>query len=181
MNFHPRHTRVQHPLPLKWICCCLERTVKRVSIAALGVAKATAFSWNLSASTLYMWSWDISEMPQPFKVTGTKLVAESQRFHFRDTVTSLLVKNSPSCLFPPPTPGQGSFCSGRPWKDHDLARTKVIIQIMLWLIHELEPAVHQAQLPSALQRVNEPGKCDKSHFGVTLQDDLERRVALWSH
>lgn len=29
MNFHPRHTRVQHPLPLKWICCCLERTVKR--------------------------------------------------------------------------------------------------------------------------------------------------------
>lgn len=86
-------------------------------------------------------------MPQPFKITGTKLVAESQRSHSRDMVIFFLVENSPHDLCPLPTPGQVSFCSGRPCRDHDLAGTKVIVQNMLWIIRELEPAVHQAELP----------------------------------
>lgn len=66
-------------------------------------------------------------MPQPFKVTCTKLVAESQRSHSKDMVASFPVKNSPHPLLPLPTLGGVSFCSGRPYRDHDLAGTRVIV------------------------------------------------------
>lgn len=145
MNFHPMYTQVQHPLPLWWICCCLD-TVSGGWVLQLGFAAAPVWFWNLRASTLYMWRGGVSETTQPFKVAGTKLVAESQRYHSRHTMTSFLVENSPHRLFPLPTPGQVSFCSGRPCRDHDLARTRVIVQNMLWIIRELEPAVHQAAL-----------------------------------
>lgn len=125
-------------------------------VLQLGFATAPVWSWNPRASTLYMWRGGVSETTQPFKVTGTKLVAESQRYHSRHTMTSFLVKNSPYRLFPLPTPGQVSFCSGRPCRDHDLARTRVTVQNMLWITHELEPAVHQAALcPSESKRAQD--------------------------
>lgn len=155
MNFHPTYTQVQHHLPLWWICC-FSIQCQGGWVLQLGFATAPVWSWNLRASTLYMWRGGVSETTQPFKATGTKLVAESQRYHSRHTMTSFLVKNSPHRLFPLPTPGQVSFCSGRPCMDHDLAGTRVIVQNMLWIIHELEPAVHQAGLsPSESKRAQD--------------------------
>lgn len=97
-------------------------SVKEGEYCSSRVCEVHGLSWNLRASTLYMPSGGVSEMPQPFKVTGTKL-AESQRSHSRDMVTCFLVKNSSHCLFPLPTQGQASFCPGRPCRDHDLAGT----------------------------------------------------------
>lgn len=89
----------------------------------------------------------VTERPQAFKVTCTKLVSESQRSRSRDTVASFPVKNSPQARLPLPTPGQESSALAdaagtMSWLD------RVIVQNILWIIREHEPAVPQAKLPS---------------------------------
>lgn len=58
------------------------------------------YSLVLKPQDLYMWGGALTEMPGPFEVTCTELVAESQTSHSRDMVASFLMINSP----PSPTP-----------------------------------------------------------------------------